>query len=1005
VSSLADFTAAYEPEVSGNVAWMEEPVPLTVFIRDRRYLAQPALSPDQYEAVRHAERIYYTVTYESLAQSSSREIREYWSEPCRMVNFLELEWGKGGGKDHTCRVISLRIAYLLLCLPSPQSYYGMPEQDTIHMLNVASNSRQASRAFFKPMRQMVSREDGWFYNQGVQAIEVSRERRHRNALGGGEAERMVLQDTIRFPKNVEAISGHSVADAQEGLNLILGIGDEIDAFPRDEELAKYHAGAARGESSRSAEAIVAMLRSSARTRYPEIFKNVHISWPRYVGSMIQVLRSDGEKDIEAKGEASRFFVSGPKASWEVNPRIQRACPDHQAYTIGCPKCWEQCRVLFEDDYEKDPARAKAMYEAKPSRAINPYFSNAMVLEQAFSQKAAPPLEIGYVREGQTWAPSYQFSPALQPIQGAQYAMHCDLALSADMAGIALAHIKHWEDRPATGQDAEGMDVEVWQTRPVVKVDFLAAYSADKRLQPVREIQIRWARLLCQELIRRGFNIRLFTCDGFESADSRQIMETQWGIETHVVSTDRASMIKASGISQGEALWRNVRDLASEARLLVPGSGIYYERCLNELLALSRMPNGKIDHPPGGCFTGETRVPLLEGREAQIRELAGPDGIAGSPVWVYASDDYGRPVPALARGRRTKQVRQVCDVILRTGAVVRCTPEHLWRMWDGSYREAQSLRPGDRLMPLYRKWDFNSGYEQVWGWDGQREWTHKMVCAYFSGGSLGTDEVAHHENEVKTDNRPENLKRMGRIEHLSHHTRKRHAEDESYVSSLRRAQRAYWESPEAKDAQRQVLAEGAAYRAREAKFRQLHADRLDLLRTVRDAASVGAAARRVGLHRNSAVAVLKAAGYESWGDFRERDGQNHRVRLVELVELDEPVWVYDLEVDAHHNFALTAGVFVHNSKDIADSLAGACGGAIYLGGREDEEGTQAYPGSGLEEWSGSPVGGIDGLPIGFQVPDAHRYHEPIEQNHVEIDGIGRPAFAGGFDYGDVPDHQP
>jgi len=693
LTELASWLSALPEEHGETVTWDEEPVSLTRFVRDRAYLGQPALSEIQYEAVRHAERVFFPQTYASLAASTDKEIAAYWSTPCRDVNFLELEWGKGGGKDHVCRVSSLRVAYLLLCLPSPQVYYDMPEQDTIHMLNVASNSKQASRAFFKPMRQMVSREGSWFYRRGVQAIEAEGQR--RNALAGGEAERMVLQDTIRFPKRVEAISGHSDADAQEGLNLILGLADEIDAFPRAEELAKYHAATSRGESSRSAEAIVAMLRSSARTRFPEVFKNIHISWPRYKGSMIQVLRSDAEKDIARKGPASRFFVSGPKASWEVNPRIQRPCTEHAKYTPGCEACWERCRLLFEDDYEKDPARARAMYEARPSRAVNPYFSNPLILEQAF-QESPQPLSIGYRIEiaGRTWAPDYEFAPGLVPVQGAQYAMHCDLAITGDRAGIALAHVKHWEDRKAVGRDETGADVDVWESRPVVKVDFLAAYTADARAQPVREIQIRWARLLCLELIRRGFNIRLFTCDGFESADGRQIMETQYGIETHVVSTDRASMIKTDGISQGEALWRNVRDLASEARLTIPGSGQFYELCLNELLALSRMPNGKIDHPPGG------------------------------------------------------------------------------------------------------------------------------------------------------------------------------------------------------------------------------------------------------------------------------------------------------------------------SKDVADALAGACGGAVYLGGREDEDGSQAYPGSGLENWSGEPAGGIDGLPIGFATPDMFKYAEPIDHVPVTLDGTGRPIFAGGgWDYGEVPEHQP
>jgi hypothetical protein len=41
-----------------------------------------------------------------------------------------------------------------------------------------------------------------------------------------------------------------------------------------------------------------------------------------------------------------------------------------------------------------------------------------------------------------------------------------------------------------------------------------------------------------------------------------------------------------------------------------------------------------------------------------------------------------------------------------------------------------------------------------------------------------------------------------------------------------------------------------------------------------------------------------------------------------VELVEPVPVYDLEVDTWSNFALCSGVFVHNSKDLSDALAGS-----------------------------------------------------------------------------------
>ena len=53
-------------------------------------------------------------------------------------------------------------------------------------------------------------------------------------------------------------------------------------------------------------------------------------------------------------------------------------------------------------------------------------------------------------------------------------------------------------------------------------------------------------------------------------------------------------------------------------------------------------------------------------------------------------------------------------------------------------------------------------------------------------------------------------------------------------------------------------------------------------------------------------------------------KNHKVVSVERVH--KPCRVYDLEIEDNHNFALDAGIFVHNSKDLADSLAGSAHGS-------------------------------------------------------------------------------
>ena len=598
MSSLSDLLKA--DDLSGparGVDFDEEPVPLGVFVKDRRYLANPPLSEIQYEAVRHIERVYVPQTYDVLTQSADKAIRDYWAEPIPMKNLITLQWGKGSGKDHICRISALRVAYLLLCLRSPLGYFGLPEQDSIHVLNVASSSKQASRAFFQPMRRAVMRQGNWFQTMGVDVVEAVRGRPQKPQQGKEAAQ--ALMDTIRFAKNVEAVSGHSDADTQEGLNLILGIADEIDAFRSRAELAKVGGNKAR-ESSASAEAIIEMLRTSASTRFPKTYKNVRISYPRYKGSTIQQLSEEGKKDIAAEGPVSRHYVSGPLATWEVNPRIHG-------------------REDFAEDYKQDPIMAAAKYECRPSYAVNPYFANEIALRDCVV--SGPVLQVDYVRDGAAWKPYYTFPDSLYPVSGAIYAMHADLAVTGDRAGVALAHVKTWREVEVPIDLPNDLMSSMVEQRPVVKVDFVIGYEASKEARPVREIQIRWVSDLVFELRRRGFPIMWFTADQFQSVDLLQRLEYN-GIETDRFSLDR-----------DETGWRTLRDVAYEGRLELPD----VELMVVELLGLSRLMNGKIDHPADGS---KDLADAVGGAVAGAVKLGGREDDSGARAYPAGQHHFG-----------------------------------------------------------------------------------------------------------------------------------------------------------------------------------------------------------------------------------------------------------------------------------------------------------------------------------------------------------------------------
>ncbi len=525
----------------------EEPVALDVFISDKKFIGMSPLSAPQAAALRVAERVYYPELYEHMA----REFGPYW-EPIPMKNFLTLLVGKGGGKDLIARLMALRISYLLLCLKDPRDYFGMPSSESIHMLNVASTKDQARRAYFEPMTRIVRR--GWFVDKCSP-----------------------LKNTIEWSKGLESVSGSSDAETQEGLNLILGVADEIDAFRTAEDIARTGGSGGSRQPMRSAEGIIKMLRSSAVTRFPRTFKNVRISYPRYHGSPILRLHQESKDDIELRGETSKHFIIGPMPSWEFNPLLARTTfipMDPELSPIPVPE-------ELVPDFEREPEWARAAYLCMPERTmLPPYFRSENAVDSAMVD--TPEIEVHWEFARGAWHPRFVIPQSLQPAPGAVYATHGDLALNGDRAGFAMAHVVSW-DKFAI-RDPETGGVAKWDERPVVKVDTALALEADLESDPPREIQLRFYRQLVFELQQRGFSIVAASLDGWQSVDTRQILEVG-GIEAPLLSMDRT-----------EEPYRMLRGLVEEGRVEIPFSRLLR----NELLHLQQDPRKrKVDHPPGG----------------------------------------------------------------------------------------------------------------------------------------------------------------------------------------------------------------------------------------------------------------------------------------------------------------------------------------------------------------------------------------------------------------------
>lgn len=101
-----------------------------------------------------------------------------------------------------------------------------------------------------------------------------------------------------------------------------------------------------------------------------------------------------------------------------------------------------------------------------------------------------------------------------------------------------------------------------------------------------------------------------------------------------------------------------------------------------------------------CFTGDTRVALVEGESLTLEAMARRSE-RGERFWGYSLAPDGRTIVTLLEAPRYVGTEPVLDVELDNGERIRCTPDHGFLMRDGRTVEAAALRPGDSLMPLYR----------------------------------------------------------------------------------------------------------------------------------------------------------------------------------------------------------------------------------------------------------------------------------------------------------------
>lgn len=183
----------------------------------------------------------------------------------------------------------------------------------------------------------------------------------------------------------------------------------------------------------------------------------------------------------------------------------------------------------------------------------------------------------------------------------------------------------------------------------------------------------------------------------------------------------------------------------------------------------------------GCFTADTQVRFTDGRSLSFNDLMSEHKTGKKNYTFTFNDKSGKiEIAEIKNPRLTKKNAALVRVTLDNDEEIKCTPNHLFMLKNGQYKEAQCLSPGDSLMPFYTKLSYVGretklkNYEMLYqprlnAWN----YSHKIADEFNLKQGVYPVEagtVRHHKDHNKRNNNPDNIERISWWDHTRLHSR-------------------------------------------------------------------------------------------------------------------------------------------------------------------------------------------------------------------------------------------
>ena len=170
-----------------------------------------------------------------------------------------------------------------------------------------------------------------------------------------------------------------------------------------------------------------------------------------------------------------------------------------------------------------------------------------------------------------------------------------------------------------------------------------------------------------------------------------------------------------------------------------------------------------------CLHKDTKIAIPGGYKT-IGQLA--KDCEGKPDYkfiVYSYDhNEGRIIPALGKQARQTRIDHAYTVVFDNGQKITGTSNHRLMKRDGTFCKIEDLKPGNVMMPFYRKTLFNDCEGDIaggeWIYSNVHEsktngWTqeHKMIQTFMKGSTLTELETINYEHLIENNNNVEKRK--------------------------------------------------------------------------------------------------------------------------------------------------------------------------------------------------------------------------------------------------------